>query len=169
MPDHYTVSGAPEKWDQLYSVIGLVATESSTAHWFVFELFRIVLKMEREEAATLYYALRADAGQRDITLSVLIDRLKTPEELELLVRIKKTFDALGKASGRRNGFIHTPWSMWYSSEEFTPSHGAPLHPKLKPDDILGQANALIKELRSIIDELLALCDELELLPSLQKR
>lgn len=124
--------------------------------------------MEREQAATLYYALRADKGQREITLSVLTDRLKGPEELELLNRIKTTFDALGRASGKRNGFVHTPWAMYHTSQEFTPSHGAPLHPKLRPEDILGQGNALLKDLRSIIDDLLVLCDDLENLPSLKQ-
>ncbi len=168
MSDHYTFSDAPEKWDTLYRLIGVIAHESSFAHWLVFEMFRIALKMDREEASGLYYALRADSGQRDLTVSVLEDRLAAPEYSELLARVKKTFTELGKASGRRNGFIHTPWAMRYSSLEFVASHGAKLHPKLLPTDIIGQAEKLVKDLYAVSHDLMALCDEIEQLPLFQK-
>lgn len=168
METHYTTSDAPKKWDQLHRRIGLIAQESSFSHWLIFEMFRLILKMDRDEASGLYYTLRADTAQRDLTLVVLSDRLKSVSELELLGRIKSAFDIVGRCSGRRNGFIHTSWAMEFGTQEFVPGSGMKLHPKLRPTDILGQAGDLIDELVDINRTLLSLCDELEELLSLQK-
>ena len=158
---HYTTSDAPAKWDELHRLIGCFAQESSMAHWLIFEMFRTILSMDRDQASELYYTMRADSAQREVTLAVLTDRLTSPEGIKLLERIKIAFNEVGKTSGRRNGFIHTPWSMWHGTEEFVTTDGVKLHPKLKPVDVLGQAVALVAELRRTNSTLLALCDELE--------
>jgi hypothetical protein len=102
-----------------------------------------------------------------MTLTVLRDRMKAPEELELFAKIKSAFDRLSKATGPRNGFVHTPWSMLHSSGEFVPMDGARLHPQIMPDGILAQAMALIEELQIINRDLNVLCDERENLPSMK--
>jgi hypothetical protein len=93
--DHFTLSDYPARWNDLYSLVGLIAVENSSCDWLVFEMFRIAPKWDRYNTSGLYYALRAEAGQRDMTLTELRDRMKAPEELELFAKIKSAFDRLG--------------------------------------------------------------------------
>lgn len=124
----------------------------------------ILLNTSREETTPIYYSLRADAAQRDLTIAILVDRLTAPEELDLAERAKAAINDLGKASGLRNAFIHTHWAMDYGDDKLVVTDGKP-HPRLRMDDLYGQANELLDELDSLINRLLEICDELEETPS----
>lgn len=125
--------------------------------------------IEREDATPIFYSLKSDTGQREMTLSVIDDRLTQIGETELLAEFKREFDAIGKVSGVRNGFIHTPWSMEYGPEgRFKPAHGATPHKKVNYDDPLGQAAETIQTMYDIRVRLIRLCDRLEEIPSLKK-
>ena len=161
---HYTSSKA---WDEFYNLIGRIVVTINSAHWCVFEMMGILLNTSREDTTPIYYSLKADAAQRDLTLAIMSDRLSEPSEADLAKRISITINDLGKASGLRNAFIHTHWSMEWGNDKLVVTDGKP-HPKLRMDDLFGQGSELLATLDEIIDRLLAHCDELEETPSVQK-
>ena len=156
-------------WDELYSAIGKITLAINHCNWLVFEAMRITLQMEREEATCIFYSLKSDSAQRDLATAVLSDRLTEMGEHDLLKSFKDEVTTIGKLSGIRNGFIHTPWSGTTDPDNlFCCAHGAKPHPKLDFKDPISQAKRLVSDLWESSHRLDALCDRLEQLPSLRK-
>ena len=160
-------SKSSKAWDEFYNLIGRIVVTINTAHWCVFEMMGILLNTSREDTTPIYYSLKADAAQRDLTLAIMADRLTDPTEAALAKRIAETINELGKASGLRNAFIHTHWSMNYSDNALVVTDGKP-HPRLRMNDLYAQGNELLVQLDDLITRLLSQCDELEETPSVQK-
>lgn len=160
-----TFSQGEAEWRQLYEKIGHIVVMINTAHWCVFEMMGILLNTSRDDTTPIYYSLKADSAQRDLTLAIAADRLSLPSEEDLLKRLGKAINDLGTASGTRNAFIHTHWSMVHSSGQRSFTFEGKPHPKLDFADPVGQATRFTVTLDDIIGRLLALCDELETAPS----
>lgn len=154
-------------WGKLYESIGAIVVTMNTAHWLVFEMMSLLLNTSREDTVPIYYSLKADAAQRDLTLAIAADRLTHPIEAGLLSRISAAVNDLGKLSGVRNAFIHTHWMQQSSSSGVRFACEGKPHPKLDLNDPLGQAKKLLTSLDELIDRLGDLCDELEAAPSVQ--
>lgn len=156
-------------WDELYSAIGKITLAINHCNWLVFEAMRITLKMEREEATSIFYSLKSDSAQRELATSVLSDRLGDISEADLLKAFKDEVTILGKLSGVRNGFIHTPWAGTTDPDNlFCCAHGAKPHPKLDFKDPISQAKTLVTDLWDSARRLDELCARLEKLPSLNR-
>ena len=150
------------EWRQLYEKIGHIVVMINTAHWCVFEMMGILLNSSRDDTTPIYYSLKADSAQRDLTLAIAADRLTLPGEQDLLKRVSKAINDLGVAGGTRNAFIHTHWSMVHSGggRSFT-FEGKP-HPKLDFADPIGQATRFTVILDEIIERLLTCVTSLRL-------
>lgn len=164
-----SVKEGDAEWDKLHSLIGRIVVVTNSAHWCVFEMMGILLNTSREDTTPIYYSLKADAAQRDLTKAIATDVLADSRESDLLARVNSAIDELGKAAGIRNAFIHSHWTMEHSSEGRKWTCAGKPHPKLDLKNPLKQAEVHIKHVNELIGQLLALCDELEHTPSVEKR
>lgn len=169
--DEYVQSFAAgdEEWAKLHTLIGRIVISTNSAHWCVFEAMSILLNTSREETTPIYYSLKADAAQRDLTIAIASDTLTDPSETDLLKRLNGTITELGVAAGVRNAFIHSHWKQVYSGGEFSWACDGKPHPKLNLSDPLGQAEKFLADMDVLIGKLLELCDQLEQAPSVRKR
>lgn len=166
MSFYRSMASGDEDWRELYEMIGRIVVTSNTAHWCVFEMMGILLNTSRADTTPIYYTLKADSAQRDLTLAIAQDRLVHPEEEPLLAKLTAEVNALGRLSGQRNAFIHSHWTMEHYGDELHrfSVEGKP-HPKLELSNPLDQARRVIGEIDAAIDRLIAICDELEEAPS----
>jgi len=73
----------------------------------VFMMFHEMLGTNIGRAIGIFFAVKSDTGQRDITLGLANNALALRPEL--LAKMKTSFAAFNKIAGRRNDFIHAIW------------------------------------------------------------
>ena len=144
-------------------LVGRVAIRWNSAHYAVFLLFETITGMTA--AWEVFWALKADTAQRDITLSAAVPLLK--DQPDILRRLKESFNKLGALAGERNAIIHAAWSVVLKP----PNHEArtievdrfvPIkqYPKLE-DDLYKQAKRLHGDLALLEEELIKIDYEIQ--------
>jgi len=163
-----SIAAGDKDWDRLYHVIGRITVTLNSAHWCVFELMGILQNTDREDTAPIFYSLRADKAQRELTQAIAKNRLRDPREQALLTEINQAIDELGKIAGKRNSFIHTHWTMSHGSDgyQFTTAENVPV--KLNLENPFADGDNLLERIDHIIDDLLDLCGRAERAPSVEK-
>lgn len=114
-------------------VIGMVTVAWNGAQENVFRLFHLLSGMPKPMAEAVFFSLKADSAQRDITRAVCEHTTELNEKyrqnaIDLIVK-------LDKLAGQRNAAVHTMWDDDAARRgSITPStkHAAH-HRSLKPD------------------------------------
>lgn len=93
---------------QACTLVGAITIVWNDAHEQVFRLFWYFSGMPKEQAEAVFFALKSDSAQRDVTEAVIERHPSYPSEHKqhALEWIKK----LGKKSSERNAATHTMWS-----------------------------------------------------------
>ncbi|HEX4739383.1 MAG TPA: hypothetical protein VH331_17685 [Allosphingosinicella sp.] len=94
---------------QFEAKVGEIAMTWNGMHVAIFCLFAAVTRLKRAQAAAIFYALKADSAQRDITRAAAVARLSTRKGAaaqQLSQRITSLFDDIGRYAGIRNGIVH---------------------------------------------------------------
>ena len=155
-------------WDEHALLIGRISVAANTVQYFVFNLFWLVCQIDIELARAIFFSVKSDAGQRDMTFAAAKSRLILTEEETLLTRIGKMLDQAGKLAGERNAFIHTMWMMQGSDKQMNPSPYSVPHPKLQTHRIKSQADELHKKLSSLVMPMAVLTTDVSRSPSIEK-
>jgi hypothetical protein len=137
---------------ELAASIGRITMSWGDIHFALFQLFTTATGMPKEAAEAIFFSLRTDAAQRDITAAAC--RTAFPEDL--YGRINNAIKRVGGLAGERNVAIHAMWATHYPSGQVTPSpwvHGPFL---LKKDDFDNQFAELQETLKNLFRELLRL-------------
>ena len=96
----------------LEAKIGKVAMEWNAAHIVVFGLFVGFTGLPKEMAAEIFYALKADSAQRDITKAAALSALRSNNGSdELIEKVTKVFNDIGRLAGDRNKTVHAGFSV----------------------------------------------------------
>jgi hypothetical protein len=121
-------------YDDHARAIGAVAITWGGAQESLFMVFCELADIPRPHADAIFFALKADSAQRDITVG-LAEQVLT-EEPHLLAELRRLITLMGKSAGERNAAIHTMWRADREAERVGPS---PItrrhHPSLKPDHL----------------------------------
>ncbi len=88
-------------------LIGAITIVWNDAHEQVFKLFWYFSGMSKDQAEAVFFSLRADSSQRDITKSIIRKHPNHPEEHK--AHAIKWITTLDKKSGERNAATHTMW------------------------------------------------------------
>lgn len=154
--------------DEHAKLIGNVTIAWNTAQSLVFAIFSVMSRIapESDNAAAIFFALKSDIAQRDITTAVIESELGTsahPEHKKLAERLKRPIHKLNSLSAERNAAIHTMWSFVSGDEHengrVLPSSGVIHNPVLDINDAAGQFERLEAKLGSVIDALLSCLTE----------
>jgi len=88
-------------------LIGAVTIAWNAAHEQLFRLFWMASGLPKEAAEAIFFSIKSDSGQREITRSIILCSEKVPQEHKSYAL--EWIDFMGKKSGERNAAIHTMW------------------------------------------------------------
>lgn len=128
--------------------IGRITIAWNDIHFFVFTMFWRMNGNDPAKAMDIFFALRADSAQRDITAGLANSALAPWPELQQ--QAISALNAIGKLAGRRNAFVHAMWI--FESQEGDIEHKslfAPSSPKLSAKDIATELEQLGAEIEAL--------------------
>lgn len=138
--------------------IGRVAVAWNTAQSLVHLYFMTISGLPVVEAKAVFFALKGDTGQRDITHALLQEKFISHPDL--LARTNRVFKRLGELSGERNAAIHTLWSRQHANGMLQPTPFAIHHGKLEVDNHRAQFERLTSQLYELVGEMSSLFSDM---------
>jgi hypothetical protein len=116
----------------------------------IFHLFRLMSRMDWLAADAVFFAIRTDSAQRDMTAALAKHALALrPNDL---ADVLGTLNEVGKLAAERNAAIHTAWYIEGDSETARP-YMRVRPPKAIQDDALGQFGTLEFRLAHLLIEI----------------
>jgi hypothetical protein len=120
-------------------LIGSVVIAYNKVQWVIFVLFVALSGMPAEEARDIFFALKSDRLQRDITLAA--GKTALAEHPALWERFETILENINELAGERNAAVDTMWAIdwqyWGVPSLYFPKVGfaseAIPHEKLKDD------------------------------------
>lgn len=98
----------PELIERYAKLIGNVAIEWNTAQYALYNLFETLTGSK--SAWSIFWGLRSDSTQRDITISAAKSWLNMDKN-GLGPEVIRIVGELGKLAGERNAALHMPWGI----------------------------------------------------------
>jgi hypothetical protein len=135
---------------ELATMIGRITIAWNDVQSEIFELFAAASGVERQKAAMIFFSLRTDASQRDITNAAIFVALP---QGHVQYRLQKLLERAGKLAAERNLAIHQIWATHHPSGNMVPSPFIPRRTRLR-DDFDVQFSALLDELKTFYPVLL---------------
>jgi hypothetical protein len=112
-------------------IIGTVASTWNGAQESLFFVFVALMGMRKSESEAIFFTLKADSAQRDITDALA--KVVLAENSDLLKRVSASIKAMNLLAGERNAAIHTMWRTALDEARVIPSPDTKPHGALKPD------------------------------------
>jgi hypothetical protein len=135
-------------------LIGRVTMQWTTIQAAISQLFRRLSGLDAEKAEAVFFAVKSDSSQRDMTLALA--RIVLKDQSELLRRVIKLFNLLGELSGERNAVTHAMWAVKMPEGRVTPMPRRGQHRRLKIQDHRAQFDQLIRDLSQMFRDLVKL-------------
>jgi hypothetical protein len=137
------------------ALVGHVTLAWSNIHSQVFRIFALLCGMTGRQSEAIFFALKSDASQREITLAVINETLSEP------LRKKGTviFGRINGLAGERNLAAHTMWATLMPAGKIMPNPSVRKPSRLK-DDFEQQFQTLIEKLRELFRELMRFNQEI---------
>ena len=120
-----------EAWNKHRALLGRVAIAWGDCHSAVYAIFLLLSGLPSDCADAIFFTLKADTAQRDITRALAIARLREHPKLEK--RVADFIKGLNTLAGERNAAIHTSWAMRHPDMAITPDPFMRAHSKLEQD------------------------------------
>ena len=140
-----------KSYDAHAALVGHVTLAWSNVHYLVFEIFRMLAGMEDRCAGAVFFALKSDASQRDITLALIKERVSD----ETQRKAGSLFGRISGLAGERNLAAHTMWVEKMPDGKIVPNPSIRHPPQLR-EDFKAQFENLAERLRDLFRELLGL-------------
>ena len=148
------------------TLIGSVVIAYNKIHWVISVLFVAFSGMPAEEARDVFFALKSDRLQRDITLAA--GKTALAGHPALWERFETTLEKVNELAGERNAAVHTMWAIdwqyWGGPSFYFPkigvAPGAIPHEKLN-EDFVAQFAELNQKLHEQFVELERIRSEYE--------
>jgi hypothetical protein len=125
-------------------LIGRVTMQWTTIQAAVSHLFRRFSGLDPLRAEAIFFAVKSDTIQRDMTLAAA--RIALSPFPDLLERTESLFAKIGRLSSERNAATHTMWAVKMPEGRVTPYPSSNQHRRLKIDDHRAQFEQLIAQL-----------------------
>ena len=143
----------------LEAKIGALAVQINRCQAIVFMIFHGALDTDIGRSEAIFFTLRSDSTQRDVTTALVKSVLFLgPEWKELAREIELEIQSFNAMSGRRNDFIH---AIWVEREGEPPSVLLGLKARLKDSDPVVVADAPIADINNLYDRLTSLHDRFQ--------
>jgi hypothetical protein len=140
-------------------VIGQITMQWTTLQVAISHLFRRLSGLDHIRADAIFFCIKSDTTQREMTLA-LARKVLAPLP-ELLEKLEKTFDRIGRYSGERNAAAHAMWVVKLPEGVVMPHPASSQHRRLKVQDHKKQFDRLLSNLGSVFRELMDLAKEID--------
>lgn len=138
-------------------IVGTVACAWNGAQESLYLMFVALMGMRKAEAEAIFFALKADSAQRNVTRDLA--NVVLAANTALLKRTKDVINALGDLGGERNAAVHTMWRASVETSSIGPSPLVKHHGALKPNHRT-QFFELARKLVDLEGTLMELADEI---------
>lgn len=134
--------------------IGQITMQWTTIQVGMSYLFRRLSGLDKARAETIFFCVKSDTSQREMTLALA--RTVLSSEPELLGKLEKIFDKIGRYSGERNAAAHTMWIVKMPDGKVMPYPTASHHRRLNIDEHEKQFERLLSNLGKVFREMVQL-------------
>lgn len=135
------------------AMLGGVSLAWNDIHSEVLETFAALSEMPWDRADAIFFALKADQAQRDITIALIKTVLCNSEDVVLRDRGTSLMGQIGSYAGERNIATHAMWVTRHPSKTIAP-HPFSSRSKDVRSDYEAQFATLTRRLRKLYIELL---------------
>ena len=131
-------------------IIGHLTIVWNTAQHTILQIFEAVSDLSPEAAQAVFFAVKSDSGQRDITMALCEAELPQNDS-DLLPAISSGIKRLNKVAGDRNAAIHTMWDIGAAVNDgmMLPSRKIQHHHKRLSADAAQQFSLAFQEIVAI--------------------
>jgi hypothetical protein len=136
-------------YDEHAALVGHVTLAWSNVHSQVFRIFALLCDPIGKRSEAVFFALKSDASQREITLAVINETLSEP----LRRKAAAMFGRISGLAGERNLAAHTMWATLMPVGKIVPNPSVRKPPQLK-EDFEQQFKVLNERLRELFRELM---------------
>lgn len=145
--DSRELAAAARESDKDAQLIGHVTMIWNMAQHAVFVLFQAVSELPSDAAQAVFFTIRQDSAQRDVTLA-LCEAVLIKDDADILAAIRNAITRLNKLSGERNAAVHTIWNVSEIKERgfLRPNPSIRFHSKKLGPDVRRQFQDLYTEL-----------------------
>jgi hypothetical protein len=98
-----------DQLDKHAELIGHVVVSWNEVHWFMYVLFATFSGMPEQQARDVFFSIRSDASQRELTLAA--GKFALAGRPHLWARLQDVMSAIDKLAGERNAAVHTMWGL----------------------------------------------------------
>jgi hypothetical protein len=144
-----------KQYDEHAALVGHVTLAWSNIHSQVFRIFALLCGTTKRQSEAIFFALKSDASQREITLAVINETVSEP----LRDKGKAIFGRINGLAGDRNLAAHTMWATLMPAGMIIPNPSVRRPSRLK-DDFELQFQTLIERLRELFRELMKFTQEI---------
>ena len=159
---------ALKEWDDHAQLIGHITILTKQLQSYMMQMFWLASGTGYDTAHTSFFSIKSDAGQREMTLAAVKERLDLAEDEALYRRTRSTLSQIGSLSDESNAFIHSMWAMKMPDKRVAILPNTPPRPRLKPERIAEQAEELIVRLSDLVLPTIALVRDLSDSASMKK-
>jgi hypothetical protein len=135
-------------------LLGRITIQWTTIQAAISRVFRRLSGLDAAKAEAVFFAVKSDTSQRDMTLA--LGRVVLDKHPELLERTIKLFNRLGDLSGERNAVTHAIWAVNLPEGRITPMPSRGQHRRLKIDNHRAQLDRLLRDLSEMFRDLVKL-------------
>ncbi len=147
--------------DEISQLVGKINIEWGDLQFYVYSIFVHLMEDNVLAAEPIFFGIRSDATQRNITASLADTVLKYTAGAEALRKdTKDLFAEIGKLGGRRNDAIHAMWI--FSLPQPTPLGGS--SPRLRGANVKDELVKTHEDIRATTWKLMALLKRLQAAP-----
>jgi hypothetical protein len=140
-----------ETVEERAALIGKVTIVWNICQSLVYSIFHRLTGMARPNSRAVFFSLKADTAQRDITLALAQSELS--DQPQLLAKIVHVIHRLNQLSTERNAAIHTMWAILDPKEGLRPHPQVTHNKTLDINDPWGQFDRLLDKLNSSMKSL----------------
>jgi len=123
----------------------------------IFLAFWRLMGSDVGRAAPLFFAIKTDRAQRDMTAALAKSKLRS--EPVLLERFTAAIGRIGKLAGRRNDFVHTMWTIDIANQLAEP--WPPDSSRLEGKNLETEIEELYRDIGDIHGELIECVAEIQ--------
>lgn len=134
--------------------IGQITMQWTTIQVGMSYLFRKLSGLDKTRAEIIFFSVKSDTNQREMTLALA--RTVLSSQPELLGKLEKIFDKIGRYSGERNAAAHTMWIVKMPDGKVMPYPTASHHRRLNIAEHEKQFERLLSNLSKIFREMVQL-------------
>jgi hypothetical protein len=154
-----TIPNEEQYYHDHAAMLGHVSLAWNDCHFMVFNIFHTLSGMAWMQAQAVFFALKADQAQRDITAALLQSALGTPSGAAILERGTQLLGQIGGLAGERNAATHTMWATLMPDRKVAPTPMI-IPPKTLKEDFSAQFEHLRVRLRKLFIDLVKYHGEL---------